>query len=515
LNVLANRLWRIAQASRDTRDFTLNSLRQALEEVIASFPVYRTYIVEQPSDDDRRFIEWAIAQAKNRNRAVDVTVFDFVREVLLINAAEGRAPEIQAAVRAFAGKFQQLTGPVTAKGLEDTTFYIYNRLVSLNEVGGNPMTFGFTVSAFHGASQDRAVNWPHTMLATSTHDSKRSEDVRARINVLTEIPALWRLSLSRLARAARSRKQIVDGEPAPSRNDEYLLYQVLLGTWPLEPMDSRALSAYRERIRNYMIKAVRESKVRSSWVSVNESYETGVSQFVDSVLRRKGRNPFLDEIDTLARRVSWLGMLNSLSITFLKFASPGVPDIYQGNELWNFALVDPDNRGAVDFGQRSAALEAIRSELAPGAPDRTARARALLDSLEDGRAKLFVTWRMLQLHAEWPEAFMQGEYVAVNSEGECADHVVAFARRGVGRTVIAVAPRLMNALVGEARGLPLGPGVWRDTQIDLSFLGVAVQLENTLTGERFVPQTRDGRLLLPLAQVLASFPVALIAYRTE
>ena len=240
LAVLANRLARIAQADRRTRDFTLNSLRQALAEVVACFPVYRTYLAWpaapaagiEEGNEDRRHIEWAVAQAKRRSRAADSTIYDFVRSALLGKTVEGAPAALEPLAREFAMKFQQLTGPVTAKGVEDTAFYRYHRLVSLNEVGGDPDCFGFTITAFHGASRDRARHWRHTMLATSTHDNKRAEDVRARIDVLSEIPAAWRLEVRRWSRLNRHRKREVEGAEAPSRNDEYLLYQTLVGTWP-------------------------------------------------------------------------------------------------------------------------------------------------------------------------------------------------------------------------------------------------------------------------------------------
>ncbi|HVK55456.1 MAG TPA: malto-oligosyltrehalose synthase, partial [Burkholderiales bacterium] len=282
LNVLANALSRIALADRHTCDFTVNSLRDALTEVAACFPVYRTYVTrEQVSDDDKRFIDWAVKCARKKSRPADASVFDFVRAVLLNSIGEGKEQPYRDAVADFAMRFQQFTSPVMAKAMEDTSFYIYNRLVSLNEVGGDPSAFGMTVNAFHGASHDRAKHWPHTMLATSTHDGKRSEDVRARINVLSELPALWRQRVARWTRLTRRMKTALDGDTAPSRNDEYLLYQTLIGAWPL---DDAELSALSERIERYMLKAVREAKVHSSWLNPNTEYEKALSSFVGSLL---------------------------------------------------------------------------------------------------------------------------------------------------------------------------------------------------------------------------------------
>ncbi|MBL8483073.1 MAG: malto-oligosyltrehalose synthase, partial [Rhodocyclaceae bacterium] len=281
LNVLANSLGRIAESRRDTRDFTQNSLREALAEIVACFPVYRTYIdASGASEESRRYIDWAVAAARKRSERVDPGLFEFVRTVLNTQSGTDGDAGYRAAVLSFAQKFQQFCAPVMAKGCEDTSFYLYNRLVSLNEVGGDPRTFGISVAAYHGASLDRSRNWPQTMLATSTHDNKRSEDVRARIAVLSEIPALWRLMVRRWSRTNRSRKQVLDGAPAPSRNDEYLLYQTLVGTWPVDASAAELAGAYCTRILRYMQKAVREAKLHSSWVLPDADYEAALESFV-------------------------------------------------------------------------------------------------------------------------------------------------------------------------------------------------------------------------------------------
>ncbi|MEX1073658.1 MAG: malto-oligosyltrehalose synthase, partial [Burkholderiales bacterium] len=275
LTVLATELLRIARADRRTRDYTFNTLRQALAEVAACLPVYRTYIVDAPSAQDLRYVNWAVAHARRRSRAADVSIFDFVRASLLGQAVDGASPETGERLRRFAIRFQQFTSPVAAKGVEDTAFYRYGRLASLNEVGGDPAQFGMTVRAFHGASADRAARWPHTLLATSTHDNKRAEDVRCRIDVLSEIPAGWRLALRRWGALNRGQRTKLESGPAPSRADEYLLYQTLLGTLPPETLDEAGLAAWRERIERYMVKAAREAKAHTSWISPNEEYENG------------------------------------------------------------------------------------------------------------------------------------------------------------------------------------------------------------------------------------------------
>ncbi|MCC6611095.1 MAG: malto-oligosyltrehalose synthase [Burkholderiales bacterium] len=510
LTVLATELLRIAHADRRTRDFTFNTLRQALTEVVACFPVYRTYIAEAASVQDRRHIDWAIAHAKRRSRAADVTIFDFVRSALLGRAPKDAPAELKTRVRAFAMKFQQFTGPVAAKGVEDTAFYVYHRLVSLNEVGGDPELFGVTVAAFHGASADRAARWPHTMLATSTHDNKRSEDVRARIDVLSEIPAAWRLLLRRWSRMNRGRKRTVDGVPAPSRNDEYLLYQTLLGTFPAGDFDAERLAEYRDRIARYMVKAVREAKVQSSWISVSEPYETATAEFVQQLLGRSDGNLFLEDLVAQVRAIGWFGLLNSLSMTLIKLASPGVPDIYQGNETLDFSLVDPDNRRPVDYARRRGMLEELK-ELARNAQSRPHGlahvARAMANAPENGRAKLWTTWRTLELRREQPQLFERGDYVALAATGARARHVVGFARRFNGGAVIAVAGRLWASLGVDAGTPPLGDAVWGDTYLSLEPLTAAsCQPVNVLTGEAL--EAEDGRLRL--GAVFSHFPAGLI-----
>ncbi|MGB8437659.1 MAG: malto-oligosyltrehalose synthase, partial [Burkholderiales bacterium] len=507
LTVLANALLRIARADRRTRDYTFNTLREALTELVACFPVYRTYIADGVSQQDRRQIDWAIAHAKRRSRAADISIFDFVRGAVLGRPPRGAPPEHAALFRAFAMKFQQFTAPVTAKGVEDTAFYIYNRLVSLNEVGGDPNLFGFTVSAFHGASADRAARWPHTMNATSTHDNKRAEDVRTRIDVLSEMPAAWRLLLRRWSRLNRARKRTVDRTPAPSRNDEYLLYQTLLGTFPLETLDDAGLATYRERIERYMIKAIREAKVSSSWISVSEPYEAAVTEFVRQLLGRREANMFLDDLASQTHPIAWFGMLNGLSMTAIKLASPGVPDIYLGTEIWDFSLVDPDNRRPVDYAHRRTMLEQMTAIAGSEGMAKTVRAMACAP--EDGRAKLWVVWRALEMRRAHALLFEKGDYAPLAASGTRADHVVAFARRHNDFGVIAIAGRLWASLGIDARVPPLGAAVWGDTTVDAALLPAAAEPINVLTGERVT--VRDGRIRV--ADALANFPAALLLYK--
>jgi (1->4)-alpha-D-glucan 1-alpha-D-glucosylmutase len=504
LTVLTNQLARIARADRNTRDFTFRSLRQALTDVIACFPVYRTYVAGSVSAEDRRFIDWAVACAKGRDSGVNYELYEFVRATLLLELPLEAERE---RVRAFAMRFQQLTAPVTAKGVEDTALYRFHRLVALNEVGGDPDTFGVSIRAFHADAKYRQQHWPHEMLATSTHDTKRSEDTRVRIDVLSEMPSLWRQMLARWRRMNRLRKREIDGRPAPGPNQEYLLYQILLGSWPLEEMDGPALRTYAERIAAYMIKASREAKSRTSWSDRSKEYEDALLQFVHALLEPRDGNFFLNDIKAVQRRITRFGILNSLSQTLCKLTTPGVPDIYQGNELPDFSLVDPDNRRPVDYERRARMLGALEAH---GAAD-PAFARALLDDLCDGRAKLYVTWRALQFRKAHAELFKAGEYLPAHVSGTHAAHVCAFARRLANEWIFVIIPCLYAQLLGEREELPLGAAVWADTTIELPRRLGSAALRDVLTGGAVDTQVHDGGRSVAVGAALANFPVALAA----
>lgn len=510
LTVLSNMLNGIAQSDRYTRDYTLNGLREALIEVVACFPVYRTYVRENSvTEEDRRFVKWAIAQAKKRSPAADVSIFDFIHDLLLLEKLEGKSLDYRANVLHFAMKMQQYTAPVMAKALEDTAFYIYNRLASLNEVGGDPRRFSVTPAAFHHANQERRQRWPYSMLSTSTHDSKRSEDVRARIDVLSELPHEWGEQLARWSRLNRSKKRLANDLPAPSRNDEYLLYQTLLGAWPLEMGDEEDLAAFRERIEAYMLKAAKEAKVNTSWINPNEEYEQGLTLFIRGLLGRLHNNRFLADFLPFQRRVMHFGLLNSLSQTLLKLTAPGVSDIYQGNEIGRFNLVDPDNRGPVDYAHRQALL----SKLMMIAEERGALDGFLADlqaALEDGRAKLYVTWKGLAMRRRYPDLFTQGEYLPLAPQGEGADHICAFARRHQNATAVIVAPRWFARLLNGRQDLPIGFDVWRETWLEAPQGERAERFVNVLTGEQAEITERDGKAFFSAADLLARFPVALL-----
>ncbi|RZI73983.1 MAG: malto-oligosyltrehalose synthase, partial [Variovorax sp.] len=450
LNVLSTELLRIARADRHTRDYTLNTLRRALAEVAACMQVYRSYIVDAPSMQDRHYIDQAVALARMRSLDADESVFDFVRRTLLGETVADAPGELRSRALRFAIRFQQFSAPVTAKGVEDTAFYRYFPLSSLNEVGGEPAHFGMTVAAFHTASADRALRWPHTMLATSTHDNKRSEDVRNRINVLSEMPAAWRLALRRW----RAMNVAPEGVAMPSAADQYLLYQTLLGTLPAGGLDDDTRESYVERIERYALKAARESKAHTSWVVPNPDYEAALTGFVRRLLASVDGNAFLDDVQALGATLAWYGALNSLSMTLIKYASPGVPDLYQGNELMDLSLVDPDNRRPVDYALRSRWLDELATVAQrAGMPDAV---KALAASPHDGRAKLWLTWRLLGVRSEHPALFRDGSYTALQVRGAKAAHVLAFMRQHGPHTLIVIAGRLFATLEADAAATAAG-----------------------------------------------------------
>ena len=509
LNVLANLLSRIALANRHTCDFTINSLRNALFEIIASFPVYRTYVSGiQVSPEDGAYIEQAVAAARRRSNAGDLSVFDFIRRVLLVELNSDEGASYHKAVLRFAMKFQQVSAAVMAKGVEDTAFYRYGNLISLNEVGGNPGKFGSSVEEFHRANQERLNRWPHSMLSSSTHDSKRSEDVRSRIDVLSEVPAEWRLRLRRWQQLNRSKKRVVDGESAPDRNDEYFLYQTLIGTWPGGSADDAGWTQLSERIAHYVLKAAREAKEHTSWGNANPEYESALTGFTRAILSRAHKNQFLADLADFASRISRVGQINSLSECLMKMTSPGVPDIYQGNELLQFNLVDPDNRRPVDYDLRKKLLEQFQQD-SPSSRALLTRVGELLANPGCGELKLYLIWKTLGLRRAEPELFRQGSYVPLNVTGQSSEHVIAYARQHENQTAIIAVPRLCASLVGSNQML-WNETAWGDTQIEIPNMEAPGCYRNLFTGE-CVRAGVDEKNRFPLVgSLLSGFPVALL-----
>jgi (1->4)-alpha-D-glucan 1-alpha-D-glucosylmutase len=446
INSLGHQLNQFSEHNRHFRDFTLNILISALKEVIACFPVYRTYVrpPDPVTNTDRRFIDEAIGSAKRRSPGIAPVVFDFIGKMLLQETPVRTDEEREERAR-FIGKFQQITGPVAAKGSEDTALYIYNRLLSLNEVGSDPRPFGLEPAAVHEWVARRRCHWPSALSASSTHDTKRGEDLRARLNVLSELPGAWKAAVARWRAVNRRFKTDVDGRSAPGANEEYLLYQTLVGAWPFEARAGTARE-FRDRIAAYMIKALREAKVHTSWLSPEERYERAVTRFVESILDRRPGNAFLQSFIPFQARIAALGIYNSLAQLLVKMTAPGVPDFYQGTELWDLTLVDPDNRRPVDYRARAALLRELSArERTPDAVE------DLFEHRADGRLKLFVIARALEARAQLRNVYERGDYTPLKTAGTRSDCVFAFARRYEDTVALTCVPRLVASLTPTPR----------------------------------------------------------------
>jgi (1->4)-alpha-D-glucan 1-alpha-D-glucosylmutase len=481
--VLTRLLARIAGGHYSTRDFSADSLRQALELYVLHFPVYRTYLTASgPTAHDRALIEITIARARAEWYAADEGIFDFLRDALTLDLIKpGRPPHSAPRVRRFALKLQQFTGPLMAKSLEDTAFYRFHRLLALNEVGGDPAAKALSVPDFHDMMQARAKDWPHGMTATATHDTKRGEDARARLMALTEIPHDWTSAVARW-KVLNAPHLVTDAEMrAPSIAAEYMLYQTLVGAWPLGRPDA----TFTERIQAYALKAVREGKEQTSWLNPHENYEAGLKIFIDRILDPAISGEFLDSIATLARRVALLGALNSISQLTLKATLPGVPDFYQGTEFWDLSLVDPDNRRPVDFTERTTALASLHG------PDWDTLAR----NWTDGHLKLAWTAHLLRLRTELADVFTLGDYQPLEVTGPHRDHVVAFARRhGRNAAIVAIA-RHFAAFSDGGRLWPRGEAF----EASVSLPGYAIEGSN--------------RIELPLSTLFRDLPAAVVKAR--
>jgi len=438
--VLTRLLARIASGHYSTRDYSADSLRQALELYVLHFPVYRTYLTSSgPSALDRKLISETIERARGDWFAADDGIFDFLRDTLTMDLVKpGRAHHSAPRVRRFALKVQQFTGPMMAKSLEDTTFYRYHRLLAFNEVGGDPAARALTVDAFHEMMRTRAGEWPHGMTATATHDTKRGEDARTRIMALAEIPGEWTSAVARW-KLLNASHLLVDGDlRAPSAAFEYMLYQALLGAW--QPDDD----SFPERMQEYALKAAREGKEETSWLNPHQAYEAGVKRFIAKILDPSLSGEFLNSLQTLAQRLSRLGALNSLSQITLKATMPGMPDFYQGTEFWDFSLVDPDNRRPVDFAARAHLLGALENP----------NWDRLVQDWPSGHLKLAWIRHLLKLRTELPEMFASGEYEPLQVSGPHRDHVIAFARRRGRETAIVVVMRRFGTFTDNGRDWP-------------------------------------------------------------
>lgn len=483
--VLTRLLARIAAGHYSTRDYTAERLRAALETFVLHFPIYRTYITAAgPSPEDRNIIQSTIKKARAGWYGSDQDIFDFLQDALTLDLiAPGRVGHSKARVRRFAFKLQQFTGPMMAKSMEDTAFYRYHRLLALNEVGGDPADAGLSIAEFHARMATRMQTLPHGMTATATHDTKRGEDARTRILSLSEMAEDW----AKAVRHWRHLNERTETSPRPSAAHEYMLYQALIGAWPLTGIDQ----SFIERMESYAVKAAREGKEQTSWLAPNEGYETGLKEFLRRILDRKRSSDFLRSFEEIAQRTALLGVLNSLSQLALKACIPGVPDFYQGTEFWDLSLVDPDNRRRVDFEQRAAVLASVQSE----------NWSALVRDWKEGGIKLALTRNLNSLRRRFEKIFTAGLYRPLEVIGPHRDEIVAFARMGGRQAIIVVTARHFGRASNGGRDWP-SPAAWPETMVDLQdFSALRPQL-----GKKLLSPSSS----LPIAELFDAMPIAVL-----
>ncbi len=484
LENLVQILKRIASHTREGSDFTIYGLRKALFEVLVLFPVYRTYVDENGiSDTDEKYVIQTIKAAKKKVPLL-INELDFIQKILLLEYEDFRSKTQREEWLHFVMRSQQLTGPLMAKGVEDTLLYVYNRLLSLNEVGGNPSHFGIELDLFHQFNQEKVKNWQHGMNTTATHDTKRGEDVRTRLNVLSEIPQEWSQQVNRWQETNQTHKQ----EGIPDANDEYLLYQTLLGTYPFE---EKELADFPDRIKDYILKAVREAKVYTAWLRPDEEYEQAFLSFIDRLLED---TDFLQQFKPFQQKIAEYGIYNSLSQVLIKNTAPGVPDLYQGAELWELSLVDPDNRRPVDYQKRMKFLQDIKTQ---SERDILQLIKELIATKENGKIKLFLTHQLLTARKKHSELFQNGDYQPIEITGEHKDSIVAFSRNYQDKTVVAIAPRFLTKIIKPGQ-LPLGMEVWSDTSLKLANEDWHNLIDGQTIGE------------MSVGKILQNFPVALL-----
>ena len=487
---LVDGLVAISRAHRRTRDLSREQLQRSLRSIMVLLPVYRTYIDEQGvSQRDRLILEQTIDLARSSESGIEDAVWDFLTTVL---TRPEECISWNAAIT-WIRRWQQFTGPLMAKGLEDTALYVYTPLASLNEVGGEPEVLD--VDALHQHNLHVADQWSSTMLTSSTHDTKRSEDVRARIAVLSEFADEWTTRLSSWQELNASHRETIGGQIVPDANEEQLIYQTLLGAWPL---DRAEFGTFADRIKEYMTKAMREAKVHTHWIAVNEAHEQAVLRFVERILEADPGGPFFRDLLAFQTRISSFGAWNSLSQVALKLTSPGFPDIYQGNELWDFSLADPDNRRTVDFETRERYVEQIATTSPDDVPE-------LVQQWRDGRIKMLVTSRLLRDRYQLPEPFRSGSYLPLDVSGDKAENVIAFARQSGDSWAVTVAPRLSARLVGPDQA-PVGEDVWGDTQLKLPAESASTWVD-VITGE---PLERGPDGAIRVADILRRAPVSVL-----
>ncbi|MBI1311155.1 malto-oligosyltrehalose synthase [bacterium] len=517
---LADLLLRITRRDEKTNALTEQQLVRAIVEVVVGLPVYRTYVDDRTAEisaADRRWIETALTRARLSERA-DSEAVAFLGSVLLLDGLPDLPDHEQRERLNFIQRFQQITGPAAAKGVEDTALYSYVPLVSLNEVGGEPQRdLANAVTRFHQTNKQRAATSPQSMLCATTHDTKRSADVRSRLDVLSEMPKLWNGYVSRWMRMNQPLRQTVKGKPAPDPATEYLFYQSLVALWPAVAQtgtessfpDAAALAALADRLNQYMLKAAREAKTRTNWIDSNKVYETALSEFVRNAIlcgvRATIASPFLADVQSLVSRITRCGFWNALSRLVLQYTSPGTPDLYQGDELWNFSLVDPDNRRAVNFEQRRELLDdlVIRFETAD---QRDALLTELVAAPEDGRIKMHVLRTLLHARNQHPDLFFSGDYQPLEASGPASTHLVSFARTAAGAAIVVIVPRLLCSLIATPTQPPGGRDVWNRTTVPLPENLRQREWHSPLTGETH----NDFGNRIDVATALRQLPTAVL-----
>ncbi len=506
LHVLARDVARLARLNPRTADFTQALLLRAIKQLVACLPVYRTYMDAAASldADDARELQQALARARRHETELDASVFSFLGEALsgrLI--AQPRSGYSRQALLRCVARLQQYSGPVAAKGIEDTAFYRYHRFIALNEVGGDPARFGGTLEDFHRAQQHRARHWPQAMLATATHDTKRGEDARARLAALSEFPEEWRQQVpvwSRLLHESAAAPATAGAPPEPDRNDEYLLYQVLLGSWPAELLDEAAgrgepLEAFAARVRATMEKSLREARVHTSWAFPAVHYEAAMAALIDAALTGPRAGAFLAAFLPFAREVATVGALNSLIQSAIKLTAPGVPDLYQGSELWDLSMVDPDNRRPVDHAARERLLREIEAARASTEAPPLAQ---WLREWPDGRIKLWLIATLLRHRTADPALYEQGEYVPLAAAGPHGERLGAYLRRHEGRGLLVAFAR--HPRWCERQGFDVA------TVLPLPAELAALNWRDLLSGQRLPAATE-----LSPAALFARLPVAVLS----
>ena len=511
VHALAVQLKSLARQTRYGMDFSLTELQEALTAIVAAFPVYRTYMTEEsaaPTPAEAGQIRQALESSSVKSEITDPEVLSFLGGLLNLTSPPDLDTNGRALCRKFVMRFQQLTGPVMAKGVEDTAFYNFNPFISLNEVGGDPGCFGTSLHAFHDQNIRRAQRWPHSLLATATHDTKRGEDLRARLNVLSEIPDEWGRAVMKWRGLNAGKKTKTNGKLAPSSNDEYLLYQTLIGAWGTGAEREEGRDRFRERVSEYMLKAVREAKSETQWTEPDRSYEEALKRFIGDLLCDSESNSFLDDFMLFQRKVAFFGLFNSLAQIVLKLTAPGVPDIYQGTELWDYHLVDPDNRRPVNYRARRKLLQEMRQKLSQDSVDLVVFLTGLLQNHQNGQIKMYLIWRILRLRAQRKVLFEKGGYAPLLAVGAKKDHICAFMRSSGNESVITVAARLVLTLAQGAHRGALDPAIWQDTALPVASGEAQEQYHDILTQRMITVRPNGGGLAV--RDVLGLLPVAVL-----